>query len=183
MLSGSQRVSAKMAQSGMRSNAPSFAMSDMTEDWTSPPRLMTVKREERISRPPWCGLQLAGRSGERSRRVRPALSLLACLIIIVMNSAQALPRCAGPCGTSSAAPGYRPPGRPLLTVVFVLCGGIFHVCVVAAASAGPLASHYGIAAGPYPPSACTHRAMQRERECVPVFGRRFWPALRKLVQG
>ena len=72
MLGGSQRVSAKMAQSGMRSNAPSFAMSAMTEDWTPPPRLMTVKREEPISRPPWRGLQLAGRSGECSRRARPA---------------------------------------------------------------------------------------------------------------
>ena len=43
MLGGSQRVSAKMAQSGMRSNTPSFAMSAMTEDWTPPPRLMTVR--------------------------------------------------------------------------------------------------------------------------------------------
>ena len=43
MLGGSQRVSAKMAQSGTRSNAPPLAMSAITEDWTPPPRLMTVR--------------------------------------------------------------------------------------------------------------------------------------------
>lgn len=37
-------MSAKMAQSGTPPNAPSFDMRAMTEDWTPPPRLMTVSR-------------------------------------------------------------------------------------------------------------------------------------------
>ena len=56
MLGGSHRVSAKMAQSGIRSNAPLLAMSAMTEDWTPPPRLMTVRDGSGFIMPPprWC---------------------------------------------------------------------------------------------------------------------------------
>ena len=36
-------MSAKMAQSGSWPNAPPLAMRAMTEDWTPPPRLMTVR--------------------------------------------------------------------------------------------------------------------------------------------
>ena len=43
MLGGFQWMSAKTAQSGIASNAPPLAMSAITEDWTPPSRLMTVK--------------------------------------------------------------------------------------------------------------------------------------------
>ena len=75
MLGGSHLVSAKMAQSGVRSNAPPLAMSAMTEDWTPPPRLMTVRVcVERISLPPRHGLPQAER-----RKESPSPARLACL--------------------------------------------------------------------------------------------------------
>ena len=53
MEGGSQRVSANMARSGTESKPPPPAMRAMTEDWTPPPRLMTVRDlGGRISLPP-----------------------------------------------------------------------------------------------------------------------------------
>ena len=91
-------------------------MSAMTEDCTPPPRLSTVRVGEGIIRPP------------RRRRSQPEGPV--CVLSQVGADGVPLPRCAAPCGSSSAAPGSTTPPATSWGASGATSPGLFHVCSV-----------------------------------------------------